>query len=257
MKRLPHHLVSIFFALLVLCLCLQAFASVSAERLPDEDWQHALARQGIFLDDHFLQADSSVKNLPEWTGTFEELQEVFEKVRDELAFPSPHNKNFKRRGPWLYPRDGCYAKAAHTAQSVERLGLVRPGKVFTFGHLRLKTPYDTKGWSFWSYHVGTAYRFNNRVVVLDPGVNYKSIMYLEDWLAMTSKDPSKIRVKFCETFTYIPSQKCVGSRRGYEAGTFVHTRDILRREWNNILDLDMRPEKVLGPEPPWRATPDL
>lgn len=255
MKRLPQNLISIFFALLILCLCMQAFPqtqesrAVSPIRAPGQDWQEALAKQGLILSE--TEAPDA-KNLPEWKGTLEELQAAFEKARDEAAYPNTASKNFKRRSPWLFPLDGCYAKSSHVAQSIERQGLVRPGKIFTFGHLRLKTPFDPRGWVYWSYHVGTGYRYGNQIIVLDPSVNYKSIMTFPDWLILTAKHPETIRVKFCDTFAYSPSWACVGGSRQQERATYSHILDLLPSEWNNLKNLHMDPEKLLGDEPPWK-----
>ena len=143
---------------------------ISAERSEGEGWSEALSRQSKTLKFKIEDQSSMIGSaklylsqtdyhpIPYWPGTYEELLKVFRHIRDERRYFDRSHPELIRRALWLYPRDGCFARAAHTAMSIERLGTERPGKVFAFGHLSMKTPYVSRGWIFWSYHVAAAYR---------------------------------------------------------------------------------------------------
>jgi hypothetical protein len=176
-------------------------------------------------------------------------------MRDERFYTESAHPDFLRRAPWLYPIDGCFARAGHMAQSMERQGLPRPGKIFAFGRLRVKTPYAPVGWAYWSYHVATAYNFRGVTLVMDPAVDLLRILTLEQWMGLIAKNPSTIRLKVCDTYAYSPSQKCVGGGPQQERSTGYHLKGYLSAEWDNVAALRLRPEAVLGDQPPWLMAP--
>lgn len=230
---------------------------ISAIRNPDEDWQDALARQNFssfnLLSPAWNQVDPGIDILPVWTGSMEALQQAFERSRDEAAYPNPQIRiGFPRRSTWLYPQDGCFARAAHVSRSFERQGYVRPGRVYAFGRLRSPTPYSKSGWVYWSYHVAAAINVNGVAMVIDPPVDPRRLIPFQEWVNLIARDPSKITTRFCDTYAYMPGHKCVGGGEAQERGALLHQLGYLTDEWNNLRAMGFDPLKLLGNSPPWK-----
>lgn len=65
--------------------------------------------------------------------------EGFRSLRDARWLTMPGMRDFKRRSSWLYPDDGCFARAALGGQKLESWDYPRPKKLFIFGDLEVKT----------------------------------------------------------------------------------------------------------------------
>ncbi len=238
-------------------------AQVSAERAPEESWETALARNSALASDiqmsgrsasssaRFYTENFDVSSLPEWNQSWEELKKSFERLRDERPYYHSSRPQWARRATWLYPRDGCYARAAHSARSFEKNNQARPGKVFAFGNLKMKTAYDTRGSVYWSYHVAAAFRWNNEAYVMDPSVEPSQPLPLRDWLSRISAQPSRVKVAVCDSYAYVPGSLCLGGSSRQESGSENHLIGFLPREWNSLVALRMNPEKLVGDSPPW------
>lgn len=244
---------------------------ISAARDPEEPWHLALRRQfdrsirradtdiaapvaiTVAAAAKYYRSDLDISTLPEWTMGEETLTQALHHVRDERMYVDDSRPDFLRRALWLYPYNACFVRAAHIAQGMERLGLLRPGKVFVFGDLRLKTPYDKRGRVLWSYHVAAAYRVGNRVVILDAAIDHMKPIPLEVWLAAITDDITKVKVSVCDTFSYSPINPCQGGLKRQERSTVNHLKSYLPDEWRRLQNLNMDPVKLLGTEPPWLA----
>lgn len=262
------------FFILIFSIHFTASAQESAVRSPAEDWNEALDREirekadPEILEETFLRKPSARSSaqanwealdltvIPEWPGSEAELQQAFEYVRDIRPYVHPRQPDFPRRATWLYPRDGCYARAAHVARSLESQGRPRPGKVFAFGNLKAKPFLKPKSNIYWSYHVASAYRFQGQVYVIDAAIEAHRPLSLKDWLARFSK-LTNVRVAVCDSYAYTPSSVCVGGSSRQDRRSLEHQVSFLPTEWNYILSLKMNPQKIAGDEPPWitRLTP--
>lgn len=271
----------IFLALLSFGLQTQATPRFeSAQALPGETYEQAQARHSqvrpqFFEDQPERPSDElgsatggsaygsrqnfsvtiDMSALPQWTHGAAKLEEAFQKVRDVRIYVDDSNKNFKRRATWLYPVDGCYARASHMARGFERLGFVKAGKVFAFGTwatLRAKTPYAPNGKAWWSFHTAAAYRLGNRAMVLDPSVDPTRILPFEEWIGLIGPSPAKLTVSICDGNAYAPSQTCVGGTNKQDYWAVSQLKDYLDDEWSNLVNLGFDPVKLLGESPPWK-----
>ena len=234
---------------------------VSAVRAEDESWkQAALKHLGTTLfaprsamgsAKPFPQLND-VSALPEWTADTNALLAQFENARDVRPYGS---RTFPRRSTWLYPNDGCYARASHVSRTIGAAGVPRPGKVFAFGNLTLRTPYSRTGRVSWWFHVAAAYRQGTSVVVLDPAVEARHPLALAEWIARISRSPQAVRVSLCDPSSYFPRDICIGGSSRQERSAIAHQMGFLNPEWNRVVSLRLDPRKVLGEEPPWAQTP--
>src|SRR5262249_45591815 len=145
----------------------------------------------------------------------------------ERRYVNPDWPKFLRRALWLFPYNGCFTRAAHVAQSFERQGVQRPGKVYAFGDLGMKTPYDPSGSVSWSYHVAAAFRVDNEAVILDPAIKFDALLSLKEWLKAISSNVSDVKIAICDTFSYSPIDDCVGGDRDQERSLVTHTVSYL------------------------------
>lgn len=234
----------------------------SAVREPNESWEEAARRhrgaefQGFMLASPEAMAvpmealGSQLANLPEWPGPIAGIREAFTHSRDVRAYDDGKH-DFLRRSSWMYPDDGCFARAGHVAASLERAGLVRPGRVFAFGNLKLATPFNSRGAVYWWYHVAAAYRSGHMVVVLDPAVHYDRPLLVHEWIAKISKRPELTKVALCDTHAYMSGQACVGGGAGQERGQVSHQKGYLRSEWNRLTKLGLNADHKLRSDDPW------
>jgi hypothetical protein len=229
---------------------------VSPRRAPQQDWTQALEKQRIELPvleergrNVFLAFDLStldIAALPVWSGSLSELHAFNRQAWAVRPYNNPNPGNFNRRAPWLYPADGCYAKAAHISSEAAKRGLRKPGKVFAFGNLSFRSPYASNGRiAYWSYHVAAAYQIEGQALILDPTINSQEALTLNQWLSQIARIPEKIRVRFCDAASYSPSSPCRGGRGN---GAYLgHLRSILRLEWRNLISLGYSPSTLLAP----------
>lgn len=229
-------LLSLFFPI----IALGSDLALSQERNQSEHWEQSLAKNGI------LQIEATSPNvMPTWPLTIEELAAFAAEAAQIRMHSNPNPGNFMRRGPWLYPANGCYAKAAHVSNLTKQNGLPQPGKIYAYGNLEFNSPYAKNGRRvYWRYHMAAAYVFNGQVLVVDPGMSATPITQ-EEWLHLISPTPQTIRVKYCDARNYSPLATCVGGSGN--GANLNHVRGILRDEWSNLNRLGFNPYVLLGP----------
>lgn len=239
-------------------------AMYSSERLAGETYEEGMNRVfGIRPFDSSsaegsmqeFGAISDVSTLPEWPGTIPELALYFAYSRDERVYND--GNGFLRRSTWLYPEDGCFARAEHVARSFASTPMPRPGKLFAFGrdygqpigiYSRFSRNPERKTW--WLFHVAPAYRKGKDVIVLDPSIDPVRPLKIRNWLAAMARDPQRVKVSLCDTNAYTPMSRCIGGQSRQEQ-SIRDQLSYLTLEWNRVLGLDLKPEKLLGSEPPW------
>lgn len=234
-----------YFASLILAIvfstdALAADLPLSQARSPQESWRTSLKRDGV---SQTFATTPTV--LARWPLTLAELEAFAGEAFQIRVHQNPNQGDFLRRGPWLYPANGCYAKAAHVSFLAKQKGIPQPGKIYAYGDLEFDSPYAKNGRRvYWRYHMAAAYVFNEQVFIVDPGMSGTALTQ-QEWLSLISPSPQNVRVKYCDQNSYSPLSTCVGGRGN--GANLSHVRGILRDEWSNLRRLGYDPYTLLGP----------
>lgn len=257
-----------FFILSFLFSC-QIFANplFSQKRFPGETYEQAVQR--FFMQLSILDEqppgesafetkvkmdevdDAFKKRIPEF-ATFESLKQAFEWSRDERFISDPEFQNFQRRISWLYPDDGCFARA-QVAQKMIRDHFEGSdlGKVFIFGNLSVKTKNSPDGEVEWWYHVVPAARIGNEVWVLDAAIEPKKLLKLEEWIATMVPQDEDFSINFCKNESYSPPDSCLKPDDMSMEDALLDQSFYLRSERDRLIELKRDPDEELGENPPW------
>lgn len=190
---------------------------------------------------------SKLPRVTKWNST-ELLRQNFYKMRDTRFLKWKMRSNFPRRSSWLYPDDGCFARATLANKNFHLWRQPVPNKVFVFGNLKVKTQNNPKGIVTWWYHVALIVELKNIFYVLDPAIDPKAPLTLNRWLESMG-NPSKMRVAICASGTYAPNSRCNRSINGKESD--FSQQKYLDLEWNRLKILRRNPSRELGAYPPW------
>ncbi|MBX3018724.1 MAG: hypothetical protein KF767_12600 [Bdellovibrionaceae bacterium] len=201
-------------------------------------------------------ANASVYNVrqsyrnTDWTRVPEiseaDLAKLFQNVRDKRILKD--GKGRARRLTWLFPDNGCFARAELMNEEAGNLGLTKPGKIFVFGNLQVRTDFHPDGLVTWWYHVAPVVRVGNDVFVLDPSMDQYKPLPVAEWVRQMD---SAVDVSICSSHSYDPDSLC-----DYKAGSqarraIMDENFFMIEEWNRVLDLGRNPEYDLGDFPPW------
>lgn len=184
-----------------------------------------------------------------WKST-QDMQERFEKIRDERFITLSSEPDFPRRISWLYPKDGCWTRAALFNRNAFRLFIPIPDKVFAFGNLRVKTPNSSRGVVGWWYHVAPIVQVGTTKYVLDPAIEPEKPLPLADWLGRMG-NPQKIKVAICKSGTYSPGDSCDKETDGMELRAERVQKMYLDLEKRELKRMGRNTEAELGEAPPW------
>jgi hypothetical protein len=179
------------------------------------------------------------------------LNDRFRQVRNERWMPSPDRANFPRRISWLYPDDGCFARAALMMFNFGRWLVTLPNKIFAFGDLQVRTPNSPGGLVTWWYHVAPVVEVNGQKYVIDPAIQPDRPLRLEEWIGAMSEQPKGIQVAVCASGTYDPYDDCSRVSDGTEQDAFKDEPYYLSNEWRRLSVLKRDPVQELGDNPPW------
>jgi hypothetical protein len=245
-----------------------ATGGLSAKRFPYENVQQAMLRSRGFstfserFDGSFSMPpttpqgvqknlqDLDISQLPD-LGSYEILVSEFEYVRDTRFFQSD-DPNFPRRATWLFPDDGCYARAEAAARHLVNPAMPAPKKMFVFGNMLVKTSNSPDGAVPWWYHVAASYRVGNQAYVIDPAIEPKRPLTLQEWNAVVSQGNVPVQYAICDSKTFDPDADCFNPN---DIGDLTSADDVkmfFGDEWSRLLTLKRDPTKELGDTPPWR-----
>ncbi len=180
-----------------------------------------------------------------------DLQKRFEYIRDTRFMVSTSHGPDLRRPTWLYPDDGCYARAAVVNRSLFRLFVPVPSKVFAFGNLRVKTTNSPRGRVGWWYHVAPIVEVDGSNYVLDPAIEPMRPLPLTEWLERMGT-PAEMKVSICSSGTIFPGSSCQKETDGIEAGAIRLERRFFDLEVKRLHALGRVVDNELGDLPPWR-----
>jgi len=161
-----------------------------------------------------LYDEETLPKATSWASK-ETMQSRFEGLRDEKFLIWAKKPDTLRRSSWLYPDDGCFARAALAMRNMFKWYAPLANKVFVFGNLRVKTHNSPKGVVGWWFHVAPIVEVKNVKYVLDPAIEPLAPLTLKEWLAKMGT-PEKMKVAICASGAYSPSDNCDKESDGLE-----------------------------------------
>ena len=244
-----------FVFIFSLVFSLSAQASLSAKREKNQDYREIIAKvlpptENVTAHNSAAAFDElDAEKVVEWSS-MTEMQERFEVLRDERYLQANKGDEFLRRISWLYPDDGCFARAAMFNNLAEEKSFERPDRIFIFGDLTVQTDNHPSGEVGWWYHTAPIVRVDGEVFVLDPAISPKEPMKVEDWILTQVEELSDADYSYCSTYTYGPSDLCEADETADDRAD-THQKRFLGLEWSRQQALERDPEAVLGDTPPW------
>lgn len=211
---------------------LKLFAEISAHRDPGIDsrvYEEEFFGRRLFERSTGKSALSRAEILPtealppeqRWNAS--NLQKRFETLRDHPIVEG------KWTPSWRYPEDGCFARASLANKTAFHHYYPLPGKVFAFGNLTVETSYSPRGRVSWWFHVAPIVEVEGEKYVLDPAIEFTRPLPLTEWLSRMG-DASSIRVSFCGSGTYGPSDNCDDQTDGLEMSALSAQKYYLKLE---------------------------
>lgn len=225
----------------------------SAQRFPGTSYRSYLP----VVEGKYVSAWSSARRYKEDTFTgvtswpAASLQDWFVKLRDERFLKWHRRADFPRRLTWLYPQDGCFARADAGIKFLGDAGLPKPKKIFAFGDLAAATPYARSGKVSWWYHVAPVVDVDGVRYVLDPSVEAKRPLTVKEWIVAIAEpdDVADVKVSVCEAGAVYPKSVCNDTEQGNDG--VIEEAEYEDYEWDNLKALKLDPEALLGENPPW------
>lgn len=206
------------------------------EEIEDEEISNAnFSRRGSALKVARLYKEEEL--LPSTSWRAETLQTRFEQMRDAKVIEAADGP---RRLSWMYPDDGCYARAALANRTLFEMFLPVPKKVFAFGNLRVETENSPQGFVSWWYHVAPIIEVKDMKYVLDPSIEMSRPLPLKEWLSRMGT-PEQIKVAICEDGTYAPSDSCGKETDGLELKAEIAQKMYTNYEKNRLQKLGRVP----------------
>ncbi len=179
-----------------------------------------------------------------------DLQSLFTELRDTAYFSwQMSGQPFNRRITFLYPDDGCFARAEKMVEILKQKNLA-PKKIFAFGSLSVRTPHSPVGQVTWWYHVAPLVASNGQNYVIDPSIEPMHPLTMQEWLHRMTSDTSSLKIAVCSAGTYDPDSACQFSVEE-TARAQSDESNFLDLEWQRQVQLGRDPSQVLGLNPPW------
>lgn len=257
----------IFFAVVLLIGSFSFAHPLSAQRPMGQSW--LVSKQKFeFLDALTFKVETNsdsamdsavaynkvdLNKIPEFQKSADEIQKLYEDIRNVRFLEDPDVTQFPRRITWLYPMDGCFARAEWVAHLIKKNDpTLEFSRVFIFGDLEVKTKNSSSGSVFWWYHVAVIVRHQGKALVFDPSLELTRPLELSDWVKLQVPNPSKdAKLAICSGNSYSPSSDCAEENLLSDDDAAHEISVYLRSERRNLTKLGRDPQVELGLNPPW------
>lgn len=253
-------LISLIFAF----PALRAAPAESARRAPGASYlqykftaQNVLSAQGLsksskksVLESAMIYGKGKLPDVTNWESVAV-MEERFKALRDIRWLETTTAPGFLRRSSWLYPDDGCFDRASLAVMNLLKFKAAAPNKIFVFGDLKVVTPNSPQGEVSWWYHVAPIVQVNGEKYVLDPAIEPRHPLKLDDWLSTMFPSIANLEIALCGSGSYGPTSLCEAESDGIEQVAAYDQLIYLTEEWQRLLDLKRNPQEELGNNPPW------
>jgi hypothetical protein len=213
------------------------------------------AASGAVVDNLKTPDTLDFSSVPQWSDY--DINDQFAKIRDNRYMTV---SNFQRRISWMYPDDGCFARAEQFDVLAANSGKARPYKMFAMGDLRVSTNNHPNGYVEWGWHVVPVVRNRdkgNMVIVFDPSLSpcrplpYKEWLILMADLSHYTNPANGYGVAVADSNAYHPWSLQTGEPSHATESLQHQTGTYLPAEWSRQSSMGRTPEVILGPTPPW------
>lgn len=251
------------FSCLIIFVSVFAFATPSARRHPRESSDMARMRyyqEGI-LDvkpmgrtpwDMANRLDKVDFSAVTDVGSVQKLNQIFKYIRDTKFITMPSQPLKERRLSWMYPDDGCYIRAELAQYFTHQQKMPDTYKIFSFGNLAVKSVNAHGGVVRWWYHVVPVYRVGQQAYAIDPAIDPRGPMTVEEWKKAQEADGPVDKFAVCKPKTVGPDEDCMNPHGQSFDYTLAEQKGFLNQEWNRLVQLGRNPQAELGDSPPWR-----
>lgn len=220
-----------------------------------------LAAAPMVQDSRTTVAGLNFSNVPTWSNA--DILAQFPLTRDKAYLTATSSGSLKRRIPWLYPDDGCFARAEQVNALAAQAGKVKPYKLFAFGDpLRVFSENFFDGEMEWGYHtVPVVKNSAGEPIVFDAALSPCRPLPWKEWLSLLVGDLRKLDnlaegwgVALGDANAYYP-ESLVSGEPSHAAESVSQMTEgflsLLNMEWNRQIELNRNPSALLGSSPPW------
>lgn len=260
----------VFFTIVLLLAENFTFAyGLSAQRPTNESW--LVSKQKFQFEESLKfkiekNSDSALDSkvdydkvdlnqIPEFQKNSDEILQIFQDIRNIRFLDDPDKAHFPRRISWLYPMDGCFARAEWVAHLLKKTDpTVQFSRVFIFGDLEVKTKNSSTGSVSWWYHVAVMIKHQGKAYVIDPSLEVTRPLELAEWVGLQVSNPSTdAELAICSSGSYGPSSDCAASENNMlsDEDAAEEISGYLSAERRNLKKLGRDPQVELGGNPPW------
>jgi hypothetical protein len=222
----------------------------------------ARGRAGITAAGDTVEGTKSVWSQVNWsvvpTWSDADILAQYPLQRDVRYMTGTNNPGVSRRISWMYPDDGCFARAEQFNAKVAAAGKTRPYKLFAFGSLRVYSSNSSETVT-WGWHVvPVVRRTTGEVIVFDAALNPCRPINWKEWLSFMVDDVnvfntagSGFAISLASPTAYGPFDLKNGEP-SHEAESLVDQQTrFLNYEWDRQVALGRDPNVVFGPNPLW------
>jgi hypothetical protein len=245
----------------------------SARRDPSRDWKEYLeahkrmvaqatskgllaagsTQSATVYDSRVATTSANFSNVPVWSDS--DINAQFKVTRNSRFMHATSDANFIRRASWLYPDDGCFARAELATSMIGDEGKVKPYKLFSFGNLVVSTNNSPSGSVSWWYHVVPVVKSasSGEVYVFDPAIDPSQPLAWQTWLLRQVTSLANVQVTVADSNAYAPSSPVTGGTNQRTSALSSMQSSYLGAEWSRQSALGRDPVLVLGDFAPWAA----
>lgn len=185
-------------------------------------------------------------------GSVERLNQIFNYIRDTKFITNLVQQPLTdRRLSWMYPDDGCYVRAELAAHFTNAQRMPETYKLFSFGDLAVKTTNHPSGIIRWWYHVVPVYRVGAQAYAMDPSIDPRGPMTVQEWKKAQEADRPVDKFAVCKPRTVGPEGDCQNPYGQSIDMSLGEQKRFLNQEWERLLEMGRNPEAELGNNPPW------
>lgn len=224
--------------------------------------QAAVAAANVF-DSRTTVAAANFANVPTWSDA--DILAEFASTRDTRYMTTPDRPGFLRRISWMYPNDGCFARAEQVNVRVSQAGKPKPYKLFVFGafergaDLHVYTNNSSTGEVYWQYHVVPVVKNSaGEPIVFDAALSPCRPLPWKEWLLLMASNLSfydnlaaNNGITVAGPSSYHPYSLVAGEPDHSAESLNDQTQFYLPFEWTRQTELGRDPNVVLGSTPPW------